>query len=75
MIFNGSKLRELREEKLWSRLELARRLNVSDPQVGRWESGKCAPRGKTVKKIAKVLGVAVSELVAAEEPEKVEVAS
>ena len=63
MTFNGSKLRQLREAKLWSRLAFAKRLNVSDPQIGSWESGLSTPRPETIKRICKVLGVAVSELV------------
>jgi transcriptional regulator with XRE-family HTH domain len=67
MIFNGSKLRSLREAKLWSKLAFAKRLGVSDPQVSRWEDGKAQPRGETVKKIARVLGVPVSDLMVVEE--------
>lgn len=62
MTFNGERLRQLRTAKLWSKLELARRLGVSDPQVGRWEEGKATPRGAMVKKLGRVLGCAVSEL-------------
>ena len=67
MIFNGSKLRQLREAKLWSRLELSKRLGVTNPQIGRWEEGLSTPRGATVKKISKVLGVPVSDLVLVEQ--------
>lgn len=62
MIFNGPRLRQLREAKCWSRVSFARRLNISDPQVGRWEAGKASPRWETVRKICKVFGVSVSEL-------------
>jgi transcriptional regulator with XRE-family HTH domain len=67
MTFNGSKLRALREAKLWTRLALAKRLNVSSPQIGRWESGAATPRGEMIKKLGRVLGVAVSELIDIEE--------
>lgn len=63
MTFNGSKLRELREGKLWTRIFLAKKLGVSSPQIGRWESNQAVPRGETVKKMSHVFGVAISELV------------
>lgn len=69
MTFNGSKLKQLREAKLWSRLAFSKRLKVSDPQIGRWESGAASPRGDMAKKVARVLGVAVSELFSEEKGE------
>jgi len=62
MIFNGTRLRELREARCWSKLDLSRKLSVADPQIGRWESGVCVPRMATIKRLSKVLGVAISEL-------------
>lgn len=66
MTFNGERLRQLRTARCWSKVDLAKRLDVADPQIGRWESGKAVPRGAMVKRLAKVLGVAVSELAAGE---------
>jgi transcriptional regulator with XRE-family HTH domain len=63
MIFNGDKLRQLREAKLWTKLELAKRLAVSSPQVGRWESAEAVPRGAMIKKMSRVLGCPISDLV------------
>jgi len=71
MIFNGQRLRQLREQKLWSKLELAKRLNVSDPQIGRWEQMVCVPRGAMIRKLSRVLGVPVAELMVSEEKESV----
>lgn len=73
MIFNGDRLRKLREAKLWTRLAFAKRLGVSDPQIGRWEAGKAVPRMGTIKKISKVLGCPVSELAVEEMKEGVTV--
>ena len=66
MIFNGSKLKALREAKPLSKLALAKKLGVSDPQVGRWEENKSTPRPATIKRICKVLGIAVSDLIVVE---------
>ena len=66
MTFNGSKLKALREAKPWTRLDLAKRLGVSDPQVGRWELGLATPRQAMIKRICKTFGIAVSELVVEE---------
>ena len=70
MIFNGDKLRQLREAKLWTKLELAKRLDVSSPQVGRWESAEAVPRGAMIKKMSRVLGCAIADLVSDEVKEE-----
>ena len=38
-------LRQLREERGWSQVELARRLGVSQDVVSKWETGQVAPSG------------------------------
>ena len=40
-----------------SQTALAARLEVSQPVVSRWESGRCAPQPETVSRIASALGV------------------
>lgn len=71
MTFNGERLRQLREGKLWSKIDLAKRLGIADPQIGRWETGRCTPRGAMIRKLSRVLGVPVAELMVSEEKESV----
>lgn len=47
--------------------ELARRVGVGVRNVPGWESGKSVPRAKTLRRIAEVTGVEVSELVVLED--------
>jgi transcriptional regulator with XRE-family HTH domain len=62
MYFHGERLRQIREAKGWTKVALAKKLNISDPQIGRWESGKTAPRLSIIRKLCRVLGVPVDEL-------------
>lgn len=56
-------LRRIRESKGISKSELARRIDVSDVQIGYWESGKNEPRMGKVQQLADALGVSMDELV------------
>lgn len=40
-----------------SQTALAARLEVSQPVVSKWESGKCGPQPETVSKVSAALGV------------------
>lgn len=42
--------------------ELAKKMNVNQSAVSQWEAGKTSPLKKSWKKLAKVLGVTVDEL-------------
>ena len=56
-------IRQLRESKGWSQLELARRSDVDQGYVSRLEAGtKKNPSVAILKKLARALGVAVGEL-------------
>ena len=44
--------------------QLAERLNVTQALISKWVTGKCAPRTPMLSKIAVVLRVDVSEVVA-----------
>lgn len=62
----------LRKEKGWTQLELARRLNVTDKAVSKWERGAGFPDVDMLEPLAGALGVSLIELVHAEripEPE------
>lgn len=56
-------LRRIRESKGISKSELARRIDVSDVQIGYWESGKNEPRMGKVQQLADTLGVTMDDLI------------
>ena len=55
-------IKELREAKGISQVELARLINVSMHSVWRWENGKVEPRACELQKLAKVFNCKVDEL-------------
>lgn len=62
----------LRKEKGWTQAELAKRLNVTDKAVSKWERGAGFPDVDMLEPLAGTLGVSLLELVHAEripEPE------
>lgn len=56
------KIKELRLAAGMTQVQLAKKMNVDQAAVSRWESGETRPLRKTHKKLAKVLGVSVEEL-------------
>lgn len=52
----AGRIRALREERGWSKLELARRVGGKNPRpaVYLWESGKRIPTGDTIAKLAEI---------------------
>ncbi len=65
MRVDGEKLRKLREQRLWSREDLANSSKVSLDQIGRIERGVTKnPQMRTVRKLVEALNVDPSELVA-----------
>ncbi len=57
-------IRELREKKHMTQMELAERLHVSDKTVSKWENGKGYPDITLLQPIADVFHISVSELLA-----------
>ena len=55
-------IKELREKRDLTQLELARRLCISDKTVSKWETGKGYPDITLLEPIASVFGVSVTEL-------------
>ncbi len=51
------RLRLEREDRGWSRSELARRARMSAPDIGKIESGRLNPYPSQLTKIAEALGV------------------
>lgn len=54
-------IKDLREEKGWSRRQLARRADVSEGAIRNAEKGS-TPYAKTIRRLAKGLGVTAEEL-------------
>jgi transcriptional regulator with XRE-family HTH domain len=69
MRIDGAKLRRLREERFWSRDELAQKSGVHRDSIGRiergaWTGGSQLP---TIRRLAEALGVHPSEIVVEDE--------
>lgn len=58
----GAIIKELREKRGLTQLELARRLCISDKTVSKWETGKGYPDITLLEPIASAFGVSVTEL-------------
>lgn len=58
----GATIRELREKKKMTQLELAARLGVSDKTVSKWETSRGLPDITLLEPLAKALGISVAEL-------------
>ena len=59
-----SYIRQKREIKGWTQEELAAKVGVSVPTVSGWETGKSDISQKNLKKLAEVLDVTPTEIVA-----------
>lgn len=55
-------LREMRENVHLRQEDVARRLNVDQSAVSKWEAGKATPCRKYHNKLAKLYGVSVDDL-------------
>ena len=59
----GTVIRELRQQKQLTQLQLAQRLNVSDKTISKWETGKGYPDITLLEPIADAFGISVTELI------------
>jgi transcriptional regulator with XRE-family HTH domain len=66
--FSGTKVRDCRLAAGLSQEGLARVIPVSQVTIWRWESGRDDPVADTLPSLADALGVAISDLYAADEP-------
>ena len=55
-------IRQLREERRWTQLELAIKLGVTPVTVYNWERGKVEPRVVQFRALAQVFGVSMDEI-------------
>lgn len=58
-----SRLRAVRERRLMTQQELARKAGVTQHTISHLETGRCRPRLATIKKLAIALGVKPATLV------------
>lgn len=61
----GERIRSARERKSWGQAELARAVGIVPNTLWKIEQGKHNPRPATLRKIAEVLSVELSELTGA----------
>jgi DNA-binding XRE family transcriptional regulator len=61
----GGRIAALRKEKGMTQLELARRMNVTDKAVSKWERDKAAPDVYSLPRLAELLGVTPDTLLTA----------
>lgn len=59
----GATIKQMREEKKITQLQLAEALGVSDKTVSKWETGKGYPDITLLEPIAEAFGVSVPELI------------
>ncbi len=55
-------IRELRDEKGWTQLELANQLGVTPSTVYNWERGRFEPRLTQLRDLARVFGIRMDEI-------------
>lgn len=58
----GSKIRELRREKMWQQKDLANALQMGVSAISAWETGRAKPSKNAVKEMAKLFNVPVEYL-------------
>jgi len=59
----GAVIKELREKHQFTQAELAKKLNISDKTVSKWETAKGYPDISLLEPIAKLFGISVTELI------------
>lgn len=62
----GRIIKELREQKKLTQLELANTIQVSDKTISKWETGKGLPDITLIEPLAQALGVSIIELMKGE---------
>ena len=59
----GAVIKELREKYHFTKAELAKKLNVSDKTISKWETAKGYPDISLLEPIAKTFGISITELI------------
>jgi len=71
----GAVIKELREKKHLTQVELAEKLCVSDKTISKWETAKGYPDISLLEPIAQILGVSIAELISGNAVRNVNVSS
>lgn len=58
----AERVKELREARGWTQVELAKRLNFHSSAVSQWESGQRNPSRDTLQRLASLFGVSIAYL-------------
>jgi PAS domain S-box-containing protein len=62
MEFKRGKFKQIRIQKRWAITTLAEKCGISRSSISRWETGKLEPSEKMIRKMARFLQIAVSEI-------------
>ncbi len=62
-------IRQLREERGWTQLELAYRLGVTPVTIYNWERGRTEPRVSQFRQLARLFGVSMDDIALEEDLE------
>ena len=71
----GAVIKDLREKKNMTQVELAERLCVSAKTISKWETGKGYPDISLLEPIARVFGISVTELISGHTVQNVNVSA
>ncbi len=55
-------IRQLREEKGWTQLDLANQIGVTPGTIWSWEKGRFEPRASQLRALAEVFGVRMDDI-------------
>jgi len=55
-------IRQLRDERNWTQLELANRLGVTPSTVYSWERGRYEPAASKLRQLAQVFGISMDDI-------------
>ncbi len=61
-------IKQLREAKGWTQVELANKLSVAPSTIYNWERGRFEPRLKQLRDLARALGVSMNDIASEEAP-------
>ena len=62
----GIRLKELREEKGLSQMQLSKQIDITQPAIARYELNKTEPRASDIKKFCLFFGVTADYLIGLE---------
>ncbi len=64
----STKIKRLREQKGWSQLDIAHRMDISQAAYNKWETGQSKPTMENLQKLADILEIDFIDLLQAQVP-------